>query len=297
MLLQVKKIRNNCLDLAFRSTGKDRLKLAATFTKELKSSNIAISIAYNTPWTIDLLTELWTHFCAETQLIIVDNSSQKSKRKEIMEICSAKKVTYIPLPKNPELHPSRSHGLALNYFWHNVIRKTNAVSQIGFIDHDCYPIKQWELNRQLNTSTAHGRYQSGWVKKYDCFNLWAGYTLLNIIQLGKEMLTDADFKPDRIRGLDTGGSNWKTIYSKLSLQKTTFATIRTANADKYIQGEKSLSAKLNSEILDDSFFHLSAASYKLKYNDEAIKQFCYNLYVDKTNLIPSFKSNLLRRYI
>ena len=133
---------------------------------ELESSSldsIVVTIAYNTPWTISLLVDCWRKYCVGTMLLVVDNSSKELASQEIRKICDEKGTLYLRLPHNREWHPSRSHGLALNWTWKNILSRLTNLTTIGFIDHDCYPIGAWNPHSQP-CKVAYGLKSPGWIR-------------------------------------------------------------------------------------------------------------------------------------
>lgn len=139
---QIKNIRNNVINYLYQGLAKDR---AARFSAEitmLKPKNVIITIAYNTPWCIDVLAKQWSYFCEDAILIVFDNSNNSKKANEIKQICRNRSILYCKLPQNPEWSPNLSHGIALNWAWNNVIKKCY-LQNAGIIDHDCFPVREF----------------------------------------------------------------------------------------------------------------------------------------------------------
>ena len=223
-------------------------------------TEICLTIAFNTPWTIDLQIECWQKFCPDTTLLVADNSNKRSESKIIESICADKKILYIKLPTNPVKHPSRSHGLALNWVWQNIILRLENLQRIGLIDHDCYPIKPCRPNH-LSNSLAHGVAKSSWIQGSCAKNIWAGFTFF-ANQPGLTIKDfDFNFLPDPINGLDTGGMNWQRVYQHIKSSDMTYAKETKPKAADFF---KNLSLDPNWEInlIEERFIHLSGASIK-----------------------------------
>ncbi len=86
---------------------------------------LAITIAYNTPWVIDVMTQVTPPNINGT-LVVCDNSRQSAARREIARICKDRGVPYLALPFNLEHHPCRSHGIALNWAYYNIVAQREA---------------------------------------------------------------------------------------------------------------------------------------------------------------------------
>src|SRR5258706_8797437 len=109
-----KRARNIGVERVFR---RQRTRALARFLAEhagLAGGSIAFSVAYNTPWVVDLLTRAAKLHLLADALVIADNSRDATARREIEQICHAHGARYLALPFNPEWHPCRSNGLALN---------------------------------------------------------------------------------------------------------------------------------------------------------------------------------------
>ncbi|TGV77856.1 hypothetical protein EN792_047680, partial [Mesorhizobium sp. M00.F.Ca.ET.149.01.1.1] len=70
--------------------------------------NYCFTIAFNTPWIVDVLTKAWQMFPTGTRLVVIDNSPKQDARASIEAICARRGVAYFRLPRNLETNPSRS---------------------------------------------------------------------------------------------------------------------------------------------------------------------------------------------
>ncbi|MBI2720863.1 MAG: glycosyltransferase family 2 protein [Bacteroidetes bacterium] len=148
--------------------------------------------------------------------IVVDNSSDKKKRKQIKEICLRSKIGYISMPENPFKICSDSHGICLNWIFKNYITVVKP-DYFGFIDHDVYPVKSTSLIKMLEEQDVYGHRQG----MDDYWFLWPGLSFFKfskVKDIHLNFLTSALGK----RHLDTGGANWKLFFSKLNKEQIIF---------------------------------------------------------------------------
>jgi hypothetical protein len=80
----------------------------------LTGGTVAFTIAYNTPWVINLLTRSVRDRLVFDAFIVLDNSNQPDAPAEIEQVCRGRGVSYLGLPSNPSRGGSGSHGNALN---------------------------------------------------------------------------------------------------------------------------------------------------------------------------------------
>jgi hypothetical protein len=266
----LKNARNELIDRWYRNTGTSAE--CVPLLDQGSSQGVCISIAYNTPWCIDVLTVLWSRFVKDTTLVVADNSSSDAARLSIQAICADKKVTYFPLPKNPEWSPNRSHGIAMNWIFHNLIQRLNP-PYWGFLDHDCFPIRPYCIESKVPLNGVFGlRRASLRYPKY--WNLWAGFCFYRgSLTAGLPL----DFKHRVEFGLDTGGSNWLRLYSALDPQSCSFAgeTHRTLASND---------SNLILNLLDESFLHVGGASYRKKPIENAAE---FTRFLEFHGIIPS----------
>lgn len=258
----VKNLRNRIIDRGFRRSGRAE---GAAFVERLKAAGIrdaAFAIAFNCPWAIDLLTRSWAVHQPLVPLVVVDNSSDASARAAHAETCDHRGVRYLPLPPNPEWSPNRSHGIALNWVWFNVVRPAG-LDLAGFIDHDLIPLAPLDLRHVTRGRAAYGlRGES--LTHPQAWNLWAGYCF---VRPSASEGFEVDFKHRIEHGLDTGGGNWRGFYRWLGDESVGAATHRWERLDL---GNGSPSEKLL--LLDGAFLHLDGASYRSALRDESSRR-------------------------
>lgn len=167
-----------------------------------------VSIAFNNEVVINYQIKLIKKYLKDHfSFTIVDNSSDVSKQKNISQICLENGVNYVLPPPNPFLGEvgSGSHGATLNWAYKNFIYPRKP-QYFGFLDHDIFPIENTSILVHLVDSKIWGKIDVRGNKWY----LWSGFCFFNFDFLDGKCV---DFIPEP--GVDTGGRNWHSIYSKL----------------------------------------------------------------------------------
>lgn len=256
-----KNLRNAVVDHGFRRSSSAE---GRRFAAELSARGIrqaAVAIAYNSPWVVDLLTQAWARHQPGLPLLVVDNSSDPAARAEHAALCRSRDVPYLPLPRNPERHPCRSHGIALNWTWFNVVCHAG-LDIVGFIDHDCIPVTAFDLPARMRDVDVYGMYGAS-VTYPGAWNLWAGYCFVKPAVAAAHAV---DFKHRIEFGLDTGGGNWPGFYRRLDpalVGRAAFRWVRPDLGDGAPGGPCLL--------LDEAFLHLEGASYRQAFRDASLR--------------------------
>jgi hypothetical protein len=185
---------------------------AAAVAKAIAGRKALFSVAYQDPQAIDWQAALVRHFVPGALYIVVDNSPQDADANTIAAICARHEVTYLRAPPNPWAKSSRSHGIVLNWIWHNIVRP-GAPQAFGLIDHDLFPTTRSDPFAALSKQDVYGYVRHTEPPSGRWF-LWAGYTLMKFSAVRD---LDLDFGQDWFIGLDTGGGNWGPLYSRLDL--------------------------------------------------------------------------------
>ncbi len=215
------------------------------------SSLDAVTVAFNNDKVIDYQIKLIRKFLpANICHIICDNSSSEEVSRKIEQICLDSSTAYIRLPKFLNEDPSRNHGNALNWIYKHVIRKRK--NDFALLDHDIFPIRNIYLQRLQETPLCGRVHEKakGWF-------LWPGFSFY---RYGYMALHKTNFLP--CKGLDTGGSNYKSIYKNCASKDV--KALKISIYDIYQQKEipEIYPGFLKScvEIIDDSWLHITAAS-------------------------------------
>lgn len=174
-----------------------------------RDRQVIVSIAFNDNELILAQAKRVRDFIPHATYLIADNSSNADAASAIERHCRTYGLPYIRLPKNPwqgRSAASRSHGQAMNWVWQQILRPARP-SSFGFIDHDLIPTNACDPFQKLQTLPFYG--DKRWAK--DRWFLWAGYCFFRFAEAEE---TGLDFSQDWFIGLDTGGANWRRIYSK-----------------------------------------------------------------------------------
>jgi hypothetical protein len=141
--------------------------------------------------------------------VIADNSRDDAAAARLEALCQSLETPYLRLPPNPwgPKSPSRSHGLALDWLWRQVILPGQP-DQFGFLDHDLIPTAPDDPFEPLARGPLHGDLRWAGRRWY----LWAGYCFFRTRFLAPLAV---DFGQDWFIDLDTGGGNWDPVYSKM----------------------------------------------------------------------------------
>ena len=250
VIRRLKNERNRALDTYFRSRKKSEGKRFAEAIAASGDENLCFVVSYNTPWVIDAMTKAWITYSQGMRLIVVDNSSDRAARREIERICQARGVAYFGLPRNPEWSPNRSHGISLNWIFHNIVVHARP-KLFGFLDHDCFPVGPVNIPERAANKAVYGlKLQTD--REDRAWYLWAGFCFYRFLAVEH---VDLDFK-HRIEFLmDTGGTNWPRLYQGMADDEVGVARSITDDA---LMGD----GKLTRQIIDHDFLHVGGASYR-----------------------------------
>ncbi len=193
-----------------------------------------VTTAFNNPGVILYQIKLLRKYLIDSYCYTVaDNSTNAKKSDAIMNICKKERVSYIRLPNNP-YNNSVSHGVAMNWIYKNYIVKRKA-KYFGFIDHDIFPTSKTSIVQFLKKQSIYGHYQ----ERNGIWYLGAGFSFFR----SNKNLKSMNFKKGAVNKikLDTGGMNWKKLYSKINKDQIKFPshyykTIR--NTDGKAQSDK-----------------------------------------------------------
>ncbi|RWE81526.1 MAG: hypothetical protein EOS63_08995 [Mesorhizobium sp.] len=165
-----------------------------------------LTIAFGDAQCLDLQVRLIRGLVRHDLHIVADNSISEAAAGENRQVCAAYGTSYVRLPANPWTvkNPSRSHGAALNWMWHNIL-KPAAPAAFGFLDQDLFPTQPCDPFAPLQDVAFYGDLRRAGARWY----LWAGYCFFRFDAVARKPL---DFGLDWFAGLDTGGANWEVLY-------------------------------------------------------------------------------------
>lgn len=211
-----KTVRYRAVDTAYRRRPAVVGDVGA-IVRQIAGRNVLVTVAFAdvnaARWQIALLR----HYVPGVVHVIADNSPTPEAAARLRHVVEAEGALYLQLPPNPWTGkaPSRSHGIALNWTWHNLIRPA-APHAFGFIDDDLFPTAPDDPFAPLAEQDVYGQVR----RNGDRWFLWAGFCMFRFDKVADLPL---DFGQDWFIGLDTGGGNWDPLYSHIDL-----STIRQA---------------------------------------------------------------------
>lgn len=170
---------------------------------------VMVTVAFEDAEAIEWQSRLLRRFVGEPVYVIADNSRSENGAAAIEAVARSEGRPYLRLPGNPwSGHaPSRSHGLALNWLWTNLIRRAGPAA-FGFLDDDLFPTRPDDPFARLARQPV-----AGGVRKADPrWFLWAGFCFFRFDAVRDLPL---DFGQDWFAGMDTGGANWWPLYRNL----------------------------------------------------------------------------------
>ncbi|RWD67877.1 MAG: hypothetical protein EOS37_22330 [Mesorhizobium sp.] len=283
LVIQLKALRNEFAYKSFECRGRASGRLLAKQLHDAGVSRVCITVAFNVPWVIDALTKAWEMHSPGMTLVVVDNSTKAQARAAIAQICKMRGVLYLALPMRVEKHLSRSHGTAITWAFHNIVRHLKP-EFFGFIDHDCFPVVPFDIPSKLAGKAVYGRRAFGtenhvYKAKPDDrhWNLWAGYCFYRFSAVAAYKL---NFEPRINLGLDTGAANWAILYSKLAEADVAVATVE--------QRPMTMAGAVgHHEFIDGAFFHLAGVSYperpgyhhRTAEHREMLRDYVWNTYL------------------
>jgi hypothetical protein len=190
--------------------------------QQLAGKNLVASVAFNSPWTIGWQLRFVGRHLKNATFLVADNSTDPKARSAIAALCAEAGVACLALPANPytdSRHASRSHGLALNWIYRNVLRRLSPAAW-GFFDHDLFPTQSFDPVEWLRGQPFYGHLEVRSGGRY----LWPGYCLF-----ARDADRDAllDFRQDWFLGLDTGGMNAGILERRAPVDSLEFAASRS----------------------------------------------------------------------
>jgi len=175
---------------------------------------VLIAVAFNDPGFAERQIALVKLNIPDCLHLIADNSTDAVAAARIEVAASAAGCAYVKLRPGPWRKPEdggRSHALAMNWVWRNLLRPARPLA-FGFIDHDLFPLRAADPFAPLADHAVAGqvRDRSGGRNRW---YLWAGFCFFRFDAVERRAL---DFSLDWAAGLDTGGANWFALYRYLT---------------------------------------------------------------------------------
>lgn len=245
-----------------------------------------VTIAYNNDQLISKQIEMVKKHVKDPhyQLLIVDNSTDKTKRKKIQDVCSHHQIEYISIPftfrqKVCKLFKwgGMSHGLALNWSFYHVIYHKRP-KYFALLDHDIFPINDCNLTERLSGLDFFGVRRER--DKY--WYLWPGWSLFNF-----DAIVDRhpNFQPHftKTTYLDSGGGNYFKIYQNYAINTIPFPNVKTHRLKK-TEGLWTWNDVYHSDciqFIDDSWLHVINGSNYCHFagKDDMVRKIINNIHL------------------
>ncbi len=177
-------------------------------TNTIRGTKLLTTIAFSDPQAIDWQAQLLWRFLPDAVQLIADNSPDDDSAGEIQSVAERRRLLYVRLPANPWREPSRSHGIALNWVWRNILLPGKPAA-FGFLDDDLFPTASDDPFAHLSTQDCYGVVREAGPRWF----LWAGFCFFRFAGVRHLKL---DFGQDWFNGLDSGGGNWRVLYRGLN---------------------------------------------------------------------------------
>jgi len=223
--------------------------------------NIFISIAFERPEVIELQCRQMKKYLSGGVFVVIDNSNDEHIASKVAKICSKYAVPYLKLPKQSTSHPNRSHSLAIQWSFDNVIQGLKPEG-FAFLDHDIVPFRFIDPFSKHKECVIFGR---RWNSKInDTWQLWAGFAFFRNEAIKSNSMS---FMYDFSNGLDTLGEAYKNIFRYFDCDQC-FVTC----------DDLSDACGITYQLMDSDWVHMSRASLRNKLSfEERMKSFLFVL--------------------
>ena len=215
-----------------------------------------IVVAFNEPQLIAFHFQAMQKFCRDSfAYFVMDNSNQPEAAAAIQEFCVAQGVNYVRLPKNPGIDGSTSHGFALNWAFHNIIRKFRPIT-FGTMDSDFFPTEAFSIGSFLEKGDAWGVITERRPLThlgFPIWYLWAGCAFFRLDRFrGKELNFLPSFGVDTAGRIHVDASAVKRLPGVYDLHRDRIAVAEIPINDSAVSPAYAYG----------SFVHLTGASWK-----------------------------------
>ncbi len=250
---RLRRARNVVVDRIYaRRRTPEQAEVVARIAAE-RAPVVAFTVAFNLPQAVDFLADAMGRFLPGTPLVVCDNSTDPAARTAIAALCARRGLIYCPLPPTPyrgARNGSRSHGVALNWIYANLIRPA-APRAFALLDHDLIPLEPTDLAARLAGQPCYGMVRHG--EGNGAWYLWPGYCVFDFAAVKALPL---DFGTDTPLTLDTGGQNWGVLYRHLDLAALRMSSRRRVHLADPETGE------MEPFLLADGWLHVGGAGHR-----------------------------------
>lgn len=203
------------------------------------------SIAFERPEAIHRQALQMKKFSSSGLYVVLDNSNSSKSARQIQHACLEMGVPYLKLPRTFTKHPNRSHSMALQWIFINIICNLD-LDGFGYLDHDIMPVRPVDPFLKHQGCNVFGR---RWDSKINqTWQLWPGFAFFTRDSYrGKKV----DFFYDFSNKLDTMGMAYNSIFKYYDC-KECFCSYKEIAVSKlgFIQ------------LLDNDWLHLGRAAVK-----------------------------------
>jgi len=232
----------------------------------LKDKNIILVTAFEQPWVLEWQLFMADKYINDAVILVFDNSKDVKAREEIKKVCEKNDTLYLPLPENPTKHVNRSHALAMQWIYGNVVKAIKPYSYT-FIDHDMIPLKSLSVSELIGEQDFYGLLKDKSRKDPGSWSIWAGYTMFKYsVTRNKKM----NFMYDFSRDLDTGGGNYEALYKFYDRKKMNFSSKEWVSLEI-----PKIGVINNLQLLDGCWHHIGSVSYNNNFLSR--KDYCLAL--------------------
>lgn len=250
---RLRRLRNRAVDLIYRHRRAEGQDALVERLKAERAPVLAFTVAFNMPQAIAFLADAMARFTPALPLVVCDNSTDPQARAAIARLCAERGLAYCALPPSPYRggrNGSRSHAVALNWIWANLVRPA-APRAVALIDHDLIPLEPVDLAARLAGQPCYGMLREG--QGNGAWYLWPGYSVFDYAAV-KDL--PMDFGTDTPLTLDTGGQNWSVLYRRLDLRQMRQATRQRVFLTDPETGET------EHFLLADGWLHVGGAGHR-----------------------------------
>ena len=245
----LRQLRNDALLAHYRHRSTPEVPGFLQRHADLQGQRIAIVVAFEQPWALRWQLRMAARNLRGAQVLVFDNSRTPAMRQQIRAVCEEHRTPCLGLPRYRTRHANRSHGMAMSWIWHNVVRPLRPES-FGFLDHDLIPVAPIDPAVHLRDQPAYGLVYPGMLHYW---YLWAGYCFYRYEAVAARPL---NFLYDFSRELDTGGRNWGPLYRSLDRER-----LHAARRELLPLRPPSWSEARQVEVLDGAWIHVGGVSY------------------------------------
>jgi hypothetical protein len=245
----LKQLRNDALLARYLGVRPPALDAFLAANQSLAGRPVALVIAFEQTWTLDWLLAAAARQLPGVTVLVADNSRQQPTRDEVAAVCARHGAPYFGLPPYRTRHANRSHGMAMSWVFHHLVRGLRP-GLFAFLDHDLIPVAPVDFAERLGAQPVFGLPNEG---RFGCWSLWAGYCMYRLDAVAARPL---NFLYDFSRGLDTGGRNWNPLYSTLDR-----GALRFASRDLVELQPSAAEPPRPVELIDGRWIHVGGVSY------------------------------------